>query len=269
MAVTVSSMHVRTPLYARPTLWMPVAAMVMFLSLYLPLATALVHSPTQSPLPPLVKTAQERATLSLGVAEKSASKPICSSSSFGQPTGIDLQSAPVGLSVQEDTPLTYRIYGDTADDLRSQIEHCAPGASASNLAEFTADTSYNMTWQYNTVVTGTDTCTLGGIKVGMHTSTIMPLWLPNSTATGGLTSRWQSFMSALMAHEQGHAALDKQYAATALADLNALPAMNCNNLTQTVKSTLSNDMSALNNANTNYDATTDHGATQGAILPTH
>lgn len=269
MAVAVLPERWSAHIHARTTLWLPMVAMVAFLGIYLPVAATSIHTPTPNPSPAIVQATKKFSAFTPVTTTAHAAQPNCTPTSFGQPTGLDLSTAPAGLSVQADNPVTYHIYGDTADALRLQIEHCAPGSGSSSLAEFTADTSYNMTWQYYTVIGAGNACSLTDVKVGVHTATIMPLWQPTSSAAEGLPTRWQSFSTDLLTHEQGHVALDKQYAAKVLADLNALPAMNCDDLTSTVKSTINSDVSALNNANNNYDAATDHGATQGAVIPSY
>jgi len=52
-------------------------------------------------------------------------------------------------------------------------------------------------------------------------------------------------------------------------DLTALPAMACSQLASSANGIIQNDVAALNQANTDYDSQTNHGATQGAVLPTH
>lgn len=183
------------------------------------------------------------------------------------PTALSLSANPDGLTTQVDSPSTYQIYGNTPATLRSQIRQCASKSDGSDGAVFTAQTTYKLTWQYNYVIVGEGTCKITHAKVGIHVMQIMPLWQPSTAAQAGLSSQWQSFMSSLTTHENGHTALDVQYAQTLLDDLNSFPATSCGQLAQSVKHLTDSDVATLNQANDNYDSSTNHGATQGAILP--
>jgi predicted secreted Zn-dependent protease len=146
--------------------------------------------------------------------------------------------------------------------------HCAPGASGSSEAEYTGETSYSLSWQYNTSV-GNNGCTVTNVQVGIHIATALPAWQSTTQAASGLAGRWQQFASALTTHEHGHAVLDANYAAALVQQLGTLGVMNCNNITGTIQNTVDSTVRAMNTANDAYDQQTDHGATQGAVLPTY
>ena len=192
----------------------------------------------------------------------------CSPISFGTPTELDLSVQPNGLSVQADQPTQYQIFGSSAAQLRTQIQQCGPGATGTADAEFTGQTAYNLSWQYSAIDTG-DSCSVSDMKVGLHTAIAIPYWQPSNTAAQGLGSRWQHFVSGLTTHEDGHAAIDKLYAAKLTTDLSGIQNVPCNSLASDVNATAKADTAALNQANDTYDASTNHGATQGAVLPTY
>jgi predicted secreted Zn-dependent protease len=183
------------------------------------------------------------------------------------PSAINLATAPEGLTKLIDSPLQYQIYGNSAGTLRSQVQQCAPKNDGSLSAEFTAETAYKMSWQYSYKVVSSGMCQVTRAKVGLHVSQVMPLWQPTGTAPSGLASQWQTFMDSLVVHENGHAALNEQYAQTLLNDLNSFPVTPCDQLPNAVKQLANSDVATLNQANDNYDSSTNHGATQGAILP--
>ena len=250
------------------------------MAVYLPLASALVQvASPESSVAAAVSTPKAQTTTTPAPAQTTAVIPVatapqaatiypnCTPSSFSLPTGLALDSAAVGLTMQQDNPAYYQIYGGTATALRTQIQRCAPGSNGSASAEFTGQTSYDLTWQYSTVNNGN--CSLTDVKIGVHIATALPLWQPTSGAASGLPARWQSFASSLATHEQGHATLDKQYASKLLSDLNTVTNVDCGNLSSTVSNIVNADVGALNQANNAYDTATNHGATQGAILPTY
>lgn len=263
----------------RPGLWAATFLVAGFAGVYLPLLhafgqhTAPQISSAQTSSHASTATSAGAPTPSPASATASAApanNQSCTPSTFGTPAKIDLTSQPAGLSAQTDPVTTYRIYATTAAGLRSQIQRCAPGSIGDSAAgtEYTAQTAYTLTWQYDTAFAN-DACTIANVKVGLHTAMIMPTWQATASATDGLSGRWQNFIRALSTHEQGHASLDGQYANKLLTDLNALPAMDCGAIDSAVSSMVKADVAAMNQSNDTYDASTNHGANQGAVLPNY
>lgn len=262
----------------RATVWLPALMVLVFLSLYIPIAGRLLGS-TITPQPASAAVASHptpsagtsvAATASTVTPTVQAPTPVqaCTPLTVSNPNSLDLSATAPGLHVQYDTPVYYQIYGNTASQLRTQIAHCAPGATSSSEAEYTGDTSYNLSWQYTTLVSGNG-CTITNVQVGLHIATTLPLWQPTIQAATGLGSRWQQFMGALATHEHGHAQLDANYAGAILQRLNSLGNMDCSTVTNAVQSAVDSGVRTLNNANDAYDQQTNHGATQGAVLPTY
>jgi predicted secreted Zn-dependent protease len=109
-------------------------------------------------------------------------------------------------------------------------------------------------------------CRLATVSVGLHAGVVLPSWTPDANATPGIVAGWQSYIAALAAHEQGHVDLDVTGARRLLADLQALPALPCGSVDTRVASMLTNTTDAIERANAAYDAETNHGRGQGAIL---
>jgi predicted secreted Zn-dependent protease len=246
-------------LHARRTVWLSAFVSVLLMAAYLYAASLFLHA--SSP-----QTTVEAASVKNITAEQ-ASTPTCTVASFDNPAPVNLASAPTGLSIVNDPVAQYQIYGTTASQLRSQMRKCAPGANGDGGAEFTGQTAYTLTWQYGTTVG--DKCSVANAKVGLHIATILPSWRATSAAKTGLNTRWQGFMTNLTTHEAGHAALDKLYAQQVLNDLRTMPPMDCTKLETIVEHVVDSDVATLNMANANYDTTTDHGATQGAVIPSY
>ncbi|HWT55608.1 MAG TPA: DUF922 domain-containing protein [Candidatus Microsaccharimonas sp.] len=182
------------------------------------------------------------------------------------PSQINLTTHHDGLTKVIDTPNFYQIYGNDAATLRAEVRRCAP-KSTGDTAQYTAQTIYRISWQYSYVHDSASMCHVIHAKVGVHIGQILPFWQPTTTANAGLSGDWQAFMTALTTHENGHTALDAQYAQTLLDDLNGFPSTACDQLPGAVQYVANNDIGMLDQANDNYDSSTDHGATQGAILP--
>jgi predicted secreted Zn-dependent protease len=192
--------------------------------------------------------------------------PACTPQAALPLSPLSLANAGAGLSVAVDSPRLYAINGYTVSDLHSQIQACAPRGSGSSSAEFTAETNYQLNWQYDYSISG-DTCTITTVKVGLHVNQDMPSWQILAGTNARLQSEWSTFIANLQTHENGHVALDKQYAQTLLDDLRNFPPTACTDFSASIKHLTDTDVAVLNQANDNYDTATNHGTTQGAILP--
>lgn len=263
----------RLSMQARSTVWMPAAAVTLFMAAYLPLAAQSLKLALPVQPASLVATSSTAApspvtppTITPTAASTGGSAPTCTPIGFPSPAPVALASQPNGLTEQNDNPATYQIYGHTATDLVSQIQHCAPGAAGSTPAEFTAETTYQLNWQYDVAMSASG-CSLSNVRVGIHTIITLPYWQPDSRANSELPSKWQSFITALTTHEQGHVGLDHQYATQLVSDLQHVQNVDCSLLNSSVNALIQHDTQALATANNTYDSQTNHGATQGAVLP--
>lgn len=166
-----------------------------------------------------------------------------------------------GLTVVMSDPLYYDVGGGTAAEINAYMATCNAAQG-----EFAASATYIVNWRisYKTLAAGQ--CQVDHVAVGLHTRYIYPHWHNDGQATAGTAQSWNTFMQALAVHESGHVALDKQYAAQMLRALQALPTQSCQTIGQTADATAKGLVSALDQANTNYDAATGHGRTQGAVL---
>ena len=275
MKQSVSSMRARLQSEVRTSLRMLALAGTVLALACMPVADALSHSSARTPSSS-AGSITTRSTLlthisAAPVTTQNSSPAVlpCTPVAMPHPTTLDLTLAPAGVSQLTEPTEYYTIYGNDALTLQQQIAHCAPGSSASNLAEFTAQTAYNLTWQYGTTVFDDGTCQAGNVKIGVHTQTVLPSWQPGTDATPGLAARWSNFAAALAVHEQGHASLAADYAGQILADVSAVPVQSCDTLTSTLNAVIQNDAAGLSAASERYDTQTNHGATQGAVLPTN
>lgn len=189
----------------------------------------------------------------------------CTPDSYSSPTLIDLAAARPGVTQVVDPIHYYKIYGNNGADARRQIIDCAPKLSGDS--EFTGYTSFRINWQYSYGLGDNNTCELFSVKVGAHIGMVLPAWQSSSYAERGFADKWRVFMTNLTTHEQGHVALDEQYANAVMADLRNFSAPSCYGVQNKVDALVRHRVDELNSANDNYDAVTDHGATQGAILP--
>ncbi|HVS58157.1 MAG TPA: DUF922 domain-containing protein [Candidatus Saccharimonadales bacterium] len=177
-----------------------------------------------------------------------------------------LSATSPGLHTLIDTPHFYRVYGDTSAQIRQQIVWCAPTQFIGAGEAYSGQTDFWMGWSYRYAQTAT-ACQVTDVAVGLHVTQAYPEWQPTISAQPGLATQWQTFIANLKTHEQGHVSLGEQYAQTTLHDIQRMSAPSCTALVQAVDNRTSQEVAALNAANQHYDASTNHGATQGAILP--
>lgn len=189
----------------------------------------------------------------------------CKADTFAPPSLIDLTSRNPGVTQVVDPVHYYRIYGYNGSDVRQQIINCAPKLNGDS--EFTGYTSFRINWRYSYGLGEGNACELLDVKVGMHIGMALPSWQESPYAVSGFAGRWRTFIANLTAHEQGHVTLDEQYATAVLTDLQNFSAPSCDGVQNKVDALVRYRVNELNSANDNYDATTNHGATQGAVLP--
>jgi len=192
----------------------------------------------------------------------------CTAPTYSLPLPIDLSDKANGLTQVTDTPTYYRVYGNTAAQIKAQLLRCTPLSSsiASENGSFAARTGSALSWQYSSTPDGTGTCRISNVKVGLHLNMILPLWQPTGSAVDGLAGSWQNLISNLTIHENGHLALYQQYASQLVNDLQSLPAVSCESTAASVASKSAADVAALNTANADYDTSTNNGVEQGVVL---
>lgn len=225
---------------------------------YQPIATA---APASAPQPS-AGGATLTATSTTSHRSDAAATPDCTPLSFGTPSQLNLADLPTGLTRVVEPNATYRVYGHAVDAIARQIARCAPG---DGVAAYAGNTSYQLNWQYAYRNIG-GACRINDVRVGLHVQTALPRWQASRGDASGLAGSWQQFAANLQMHESGHVALDKQYAAKLLADLQKLPPTSCAALGAAVDRTAATDSAALQRANAAYDAATQHGRNQGAVL---
>jgi predicted secreted Zn-dependent protease len=159
----------------------------------------------------------------------------------------------------------YEIRGSSEKDLRREM--CQNGCTWDDGRTYDSVTSWYWTWDYGTDRTA-QTCSVDDFSVILEITSRYPKWVRIGEAPQQLLDKWDGYMKYLTFHEQGHR--DKVVdAAAAFSDAVArLPrALNCADLDRQVQVLSSEMMAQLNEAQQEYDADTNHGATQGALFP--
>jgi len=186
--------------------------------------------------------------------------PACTPAQYRLPTPINVSGLPSGVTTIEDSLQQYTVYGNTVEQRLEQLQRCAPGG------EYAGAASYLITWQYAYAVQPDGLCQIVQPKIGLHLAMILPKWEAGSQASSQERTAWKAYIAALTTHERGHYDISEQYAQTMMHDLQTLPARQCSNVKLAADALLESRLAQLKTAQENYDATTNHGATQGAVL---
>ncbi len=234
-------------------------------------ASAKTQSPAQNP-PTKVALATNNSTshksgggLSSRATTAIPAVPACKAADIPVPTPAVLTAAVSGLQQQIEAPQYYQVYGYTAADVQRQLFNCSPFSDKDG--KFAASTNYSINWRVSYVGDEQGQCKISSAVVGVHVAQIMPHWNDSSYAMPGYAGRWQTFVNNLQTHEDGHRDLYLAYAAQLLQDLQALPTNNCENFMSYANSRANADLSQLRQADEAYDQRTNHGASQGAVIP--
>ena len=187
--------------------------------------------------------------------------PNCApSSSLGSADVPIISTSNPGV-FQNTTTSTYDVYGTSLNQISNQIHSCSPVILGSD--RFAGSTTYRMSWTYSILQNQDKTCTVDRVSVGLGIHYTMPSW-EQAGANAAITGQWQTFYANLLAHEQGHATIARQHAEAIVTQLRAIPPMDCSQITTFASSKADAIRAQLDVTNEQYDASTNHGDTQGA-----
>ena len=154
----------------------------------------------------------------------------------------------------------YDVSGGTAAELRAQM-------SAKGPDHYDAYTRWYVRWRYKYRQQG-GLCALSEISVDLEITTTLPRWRNQRAASPALREQWQRYLTALTTHELGHARNGADAAQAVDAALTRLPpAASCERLAAGANATGQGVLLQHNRFDADYDQTTKHGRTQGAVFP--
>ena len=273
----IKQLYSQTRTTGTPVLYLLISSIVLA-TLFVSLTLAIRLQPVAAAAPLLVKTSSAVVKPSVEVSHPATPEPTATAApqaaapqnciptdTYAKPTAINMLTASEGLSQVIDTPAYYQIFGNTSGQIQTQLQKCAPRST--NGEAFAGEASYALSWQYTSNNTSGGLCIPANIRVGLHVNMILPKWSPTDQATTDLAGKWQSFINNLTLHENGHVIRDVQYANQLLRNLQNHPATDCAALTAQIQAEANATLADLDAANADYDSHTNHGATQGAILP--
>lgn len=182
---------------------------------------------------------------------------------YRAPAIVDLSVAHDGLTAIVSEPYTYSVSANSLAGLRTGITNCPIRAAVAG--SYHAITARQIAWSYSFAQSNSQ-CTLINVRVGLHVTQLLPDFSPKAGTPKAVVDAWNAYHTSLLTHENGHVDVAKRYASDLVTRLNSLGSMDCSTLRLLAKTTVDAELEALNTADTSYDATTRHGATQGAVL---
>lgn len=154
----------------------------------------------------------------------------------------------------------YPVVGSTRARLASLIEMLGPTRGGRRFGAFT---DWQVRWAYLRVREG-DRWRASEVTVTATITTTMPRWRATSTVDAALARAWREYVSALDAHEAGHAALARSAARALDEALRAMPSQPSEGaLDASASATARAIVDAHRRQEVDYDRETAHGAHQG------
>lgn len=158
----------------------------------------------------------------------------------------------------------YEIKGNDANQLRREMSR--NGIKWDDGKTYDALTTWNVTWDYEYKRTETG-CGVDDLKAKVDIVFRYPKWVQMDSAPEPLLTRWNNYMANLITHENGHRDMAVQHTADFARSVAELTASSCAELDRKVQALGNERMAKLNADERDYDATTVHGTTQGAVFP--
>ena len=178
-----------------------------------------------------------------------------------------------GLNISTDTPVPapttvtsvdipyakmiyYNISGSTETELRDQLNALGPVGPDGYHGD--ALTIWYIRWKWDGY--GSEECDLRTASATYDIKVTMPRWTPPQDASPALIEKWNAYLLALAHHEKGH--VDNVIANLPVL-INTLRRATCS----TAEAKAQEVLAGMRQNDINFDASTDHGATQGARFP--
>jgi predicted secreted Zn-dependent protease len=160
------------------------------------------------------------------------------------------------VAIPNATVVYYDISGSTENGLRDQLDASGPVGYDGYKGDST--TRWYITWHWPTNQDGS--CQMDQTAVSYEIKVIFPRWQPTEGVSAQLVARWEQYTAALLEHEKGHV---------------DLVVLNVPKVVEAVKGRQCEAANAvgemmlaeIRKQEVEYDAATNHGATQGARFP--
>ena len=179
--------------------------------------------------------------------------------------GLVVLLAPGGIAASG--PLTiqyYDVHGDTLQDAGQWMNQHGPVGKDGR--RFHGYTEWAVRWRYQ-LQPGRSACTVKSVETDLSVTMQLPQWHRPEGVSPTRAREWDRYMAALRAHEDGHADIGVAVADAIKRELPAMrSASGCPDLAKKLDRTAMAIVDEHKARELEYDASTRHGATQGARL---
>jgi len=158
----------------------------------------------------------------------------------------------------------YDIRGSTAEELHREMQRLGPPAEDGR--RFYGHTAWNIRWRFLVEPSG-NSCRATRVEVTAYIVLTLPRWTPPQEAPEELRHRWDAFMAALRAHEEGHRDLAVAAARRVHSRISGFRTASCRDFNREVNREGERILDRLRTDNLRYDEETRHGMAQGAEWP--
>lgn len=158
----------------------------------------------------------------------------------------------------------YEVRGATAGELRESMDRHGLRDDGERVD---ALTEWYVRWRYR-YAHQDGTCGIGAARVTLRIMLTLPRWNTTSTASPTLENEWDEYTKALERHEAGHVDIAVSAGNDIWRMLRSLPRyQSCSALETRADTEGTGVLRAHRSEERDYDAITNHGATQGAVFP--
>lgn len=180
-----------------------------------------------------------------------------------QPT-VDTSSLPPEIQVNTSEKF-YEVDGDSADELREQLN--LNGYVTDTGERFDANTNWEYRWHYYYNDSGTE-CAIESASLTVNIEYYLPRWNHNANDPNELVTRWENYMTALLAHEYHHGKIAIDAAEDVYQAILNTPAQStCSELEEAANAAANLVVEEVRDAQEAYDAGNNHGMDDGAVFP--
>lgn len=165
------------------------------------------------------------------------------------------------------TLVTYTVTGKTISDLSKSLEANALPDPHEAGTRYYAHTKWYLSahWSWKPTQSG---CVIGPSDVSIAITMTLPALTTTNGVPADVLNRWSTFIRNTETHEEGHVKLAQQGTRDYQRELGNFPiAADCNVIQSQLSRLFDREFAAIDQANVDYDAQTQHGLTQGAVFP--
>jgi predicted secreted Zn-dependent protease len=165
--------------------------------------------------------------------------------------------SPASGAVDLDIPIKhYAVQGATYEALSQSLKNNGPKG-------FHGLSSWRIDYEYTTRKLGGG-CQVDTVKVKVGGEILMPRWTDEASGPSDLQRRWSTYYAALRQHEDGHIQHGRELALLIRQRLLGLGVQPCEQMQALTEGEFKRLSGNLKARDEDYDARTNHGATQGA-----